>query len=207
MFCICIVALYFIEFCLPCQLRTVILCVYCFLLQCGKQLCERHGCGVRAVVFPLLQLQLVFHNTNLNALQIGHIVDGLVGRQCTERIFLPLQKLKAGFLQTICQSVAQRPVQNLINLLLVIKQPRNIQAENVIFKGCYRCIGCQHDIIVTKLTALQQLTLRTKYVVGVNITAKCAFGFLLQTHFEEFCRVDGSRRVAQRINEMITIAC
>ena len=206
MFCINIVFLYFLEFGLPCQFCAVVLTVYSTLLQSGEQFCEGHGCRVGTISFPLCQLQFIFHDTDLQTFQVIHGFDGFIcGGQCTERVFLPLQQLEANFFELIAQIVAQFAVQHFVYLLFVFKNPRNIQTVNIVTESSYCCVCCQYDIVVTKLAAFQQFTFTAQYVICVDIYSHCAVCFLLQTHLEEFRCVDGSRGIAQGIDQMSAV--
>ena len=206
MFCINIVFLYFLEFRLPCQFSAVVLAVYCTLLQSGEQFCEGHGCRVSAICFPLCQLQFVFHDTDFQTFQVIHGFDGFVcGRECTERVFLPLKQLETDFVQLFTQVVTQFAVQHFIYLLFIFENPGNIQTVNIITESSYCCVCCQYDVIVTKLTAFQQFTFTAQYVICINIYGHSTIGFLLQTHLKEFRRVDGSRGIPQRIDQMFAV--
>ena len=54
---------------------------------------------------------------------------------------------------------------------IYIKQPGDIQAENIVIERCNCRIRCQHNVIIAELAALQQLAFTAQHVVCVSVLA------------------------------------
>ena len=131
----------------------ILLPVDCPLLQSGKNLRKCHPCGICPQCLPGLYMQLIFHRTQLHALQLVGTCDrhNAVSKNA-ESIFPPGKPLQAELVQPRQNTPSGLPVEAyVIDLIRIQEKIRRIKEIKVLIHICDRACGGNRYINVSDL--------------------------------------------------------
>ena len=178
------VILHLVELGVVDQLSGVLLSVKRLLLQSGVQLAESQGAGVGAQSCPDCQMDLVLHDADLQALQVGQGVDLLVGGQLTEAVLEVAQALQTGALQGVQQSLTGVAVQSSIHGLAVREQEGGLESIQRGNEGGDVSSGRTAHGDVALGRGLSVLTVAAQLLVGIQVHGDGTAGTILNQFLE-----------------------
>ena len=151
-------------------LNRIFLTVNRSLLQCGVYFCPSHGSGVAAKRLPVIQVAGDLHHADLQALHIGCLGYSMLGvRNLTPAILRERKCHDAALLmENILQLLADLTIQDLINVLRVLEQERQIKQLDLRAEAGNRSRRNNSRINGAQLQALGQFPVVAQQCAGID---------------------------------------